>query len=401
MPPRKHKNKKSHHQRQQQQVNKSNSSKKETSNIRKESEDYETTNIQLPYKLEHSNIVGRYLVASRELKAGELLLIEEPLAIGPCVSSDAVCLGCYKPVKLNGVQYRCTSCCWPLCSVKCKGLYAATGHTIEECDLLKAQKNTTTLSATTSATIVKNLYELILIVRILLMKQHSPEKYAKIMLMESHSELRKQNADLWQHYQQNVVTKLLDEWHMASYTADEIHTVCGILDVNCFEIGQNSAKARTLYPNAFLLAHDCSPNTSHTDDPNTFAIVLRTSRHVQKDEALTLSYAYTLQGTLKRRDFMHAGKLFWCFCQRCSDPMELGTDCSAIICAKCKKGSLRSSDPLNQDADWICDNCDNTLISKDLVNLLDKINDDLESIDVHDVSGLENFLKRYAATLKF
>lgn len=60
---------------------------------------------QLPYRIEKSSVLGRYLVANRDLKAGELLTIEEPLAIGPCVSADAVCLGCYMPVELKKTQF--------------------------------------------------------------------------------------------------------------------------------------------------------------------------------------------------------------------------------------------------------------------------------------------------------
>lgn len=128
------------------------------------------------------------------------------------------------------------------------------------------------------------------------MKQHSPDLYKRIMLMESHLEMRRKNPELWSHYESNVVTYLRENWHMSEqFSPEEIHTICGILDVNCFEIGQNFAKARTLYPSAFLLAHDCCPNTSHTDDPKTYEIILRTSRAVKKGEALTLSYAYTLQ----------------------------------------------------------------------------------------------------------
>ncbi|XP_061393002.1 SET domain-containing protein SmydA-8 [Musca vetustissima] len=353
-----------------------------------------------PYRIEVSEIVGRYLVANRNLKPGEILIKEKALAIGPCVSADPVCLGCYMPVTLKATQYRCSSCNWPMCGPHCRGLHKETGHTAEECDLFRRENTATPLTPTASPVRVKNLYELVMVVRILLKKQHNPELYERIMVMESHLEMRKQNAELWSHYESNVVTYLRDTWHLAEqFTADEIHTVCGILDVNCFEIGQNLAKARTLYPSAFLLAHDCCPNTSHTDDPETFDIILRTSRSVRKDEAITLSYAYTLQGTLKRRDFMQAGKLFWCCCKRCSDPYELGSDCSAIVCDKCHKGLIRSTNPLDQEADWKCDQCPFVLQSHTVVKLLDKINNDLDAIDAHDIPGLENFLKRYSGVL--
>ncbi|XP_017045855.2 SET domain-containing protein SmydA-8 [Drosophila ficusphila] len=355
-----------------------------------------------PFRIAHSEVFGRYLEASRPLEAGEMLIREEPLAIGPCVSGDPVCLGCYRPVSLDKVQYRCPRCAWPLCDASCAGIKHRHGHTEAECQLYADRRAVAgeLLTERAGPAEVRDLYELVMIVRILLLRQHDPEQFALIARMESHTEERRQNEALWQHYEKKVVQRLRVTWQLEDLAEEQVHEVCGILDVNCFEIGQNGAKARTLYPSAFLLAHDCTPNTAHTDDPVTFEILLRTSRRVREREALTLSYAYTLQGTLKRRAFMHEGKLFWCRCHRCSDPFELGTDCSAFVCAKCRTGSVRAKDPLEQTGDWACDRCSHRIGAKDLERQLDRINDDLEAIDVHDIPGLENFLLRYRDVLR-
>ncbi|EDX02031.1 SET domain-containing protein SmydA-8 isoform X2 [Drosophila yakuba] len=355
-----------------------------------------------PYRIEHSDIYGRYLVASRQLEAGETLIREEPLAIGPCVSGDPVCLGCYQPVSLKPDQYRCPGCAWPLCGITCTGLKHRHGHTETECQLFGERRAVAgeLLTERAGPAEVRDLYELVMIVRILLLRQHDPEQFALIARMESHTEERRQNAVLWRHYEEKVVQRLRVTWQLEDLEAEQVHDVCGILDVNCFEIGQNGAKARTLYPSAFLLAHDCTPNTAHTDDPRSFEILLRTSRRVREREALTLSYAYTLQGTLKRRAFMHEGKLFWCCCRRCSDPRELGTDCSALVCATCRTGSVRAVDPLEQTGDWACDRCSHKMGATEVERQLDRINNDLEDIDVHDIPGLENFLLRYRDVLR-
>lgn len=39
--------------------------------------------------------IFRYLVASRDLKAGEILVEVDALVIGPCAESLPLCLGCY------------------------------------------------------------------------------------------------------------------------------------------------------------------------------------------------------------------------------------------------------------------------------------------------------------------
>ncbi|KAL7743252.1 hypothetical protein ACLKA6_016193 [Drosophila palustris] len=355
------------------------------------------------YRVEHSEIYGRYLVANRELEAGELLIREQPVAIGPCVSCEPVCLGCYCPVSLEATQYRCPGCAFPLCGAKCRGLNRRDGHGANECETFGRQRARAAdlLRVGVSPDLVRDLYELVMIVRIVLLRDAEPENYALIRRMESHTEQRRENLTLWQHYEQKVVRRLREEWQLGA-EADELHEICGILDVNCFEIGQRGAKARTLYPSAFLLAHDCSPNTSHTDDPESFSIMLRTSRVVRERETLTLSYAYTLQGTLKRRTFIQGGKLFWCQCQRCADPRELGSDCSALVCPvqSCPQGTIRATAPLDQQADWACDRCDHRLSAANLERLLDRINEDLESIDVHNIPALENFLTRYQGVLR-
>ncbi|XP_064539705.1 SET domain-containing protein SmydA-8 isoform X2 [Drosophila montana] len=354
------------------------------------------------FRVAHSELFGRYLVANRQLAAGELLITEQPLAIGPCVSCEPVCLGCYRPVQLTVQQYRCPGCGWPLCGASCRGLQQRRhGHTEEECGIYGKRRWLAAELLGESATPdqVRDLYELVLIVRIALLRHLAPDLYAQIRRMESHTAARRENPTLWQHYEQKVVRRLRDDWQL-DVEAAELHEICGILDVNCFEIGQRGAKARTLYPSAFLLAHDCSPNTAHTDDPASYAILLRTSRVVRDQEPLTLSYAYTLQGTLKRRSFIQGGKLFWCQCQRCADPRELGSDCSALVCKSCQLGSMRATSPLDQSADWACDRCAHRLGAVQLERLLDRINDDLESIDVHDIPALENFLVRYREVLR-
>lgn len=347
-----------HHKKQQHQQQHQNDRSRSQSESHSQSEsispeESEAKEQQLPYRVEQSELYGRYLVANRQLAAGELLISEEPLAIGPCVSCDPVCLGCYRPVTLAATQYRCPGCGWPMCSASCSGIRQRTGHTAAECELYAKRRPLAAelLRPQAKPDEVRDLYELVLIVRIVLLMQLEPEQYALIRRMESHTAERRDNAVLWQHYEQKVVQQLREAWQL-EVSAAELHEICGILDVNCFEIGQRGTKARTLYPSAFLLAHDCSPNTAHTDDPHTFAILLRTSRSVREREPLTLSYAYTLQGTLKRRTFIQGGKLFWCQCQRCADPRELGSDCSALVCSSCRGGTIRATAPLDQTADW-------------------------------------------------
>jgi hypothetical protein len=66
------------------------------------------------------------------------------------------------------------------------------------------------------------------------------------------------------------------------------------LQVNAFEVGQDDLSIRALYPQAFYMAHDCVPNTGHTDDKH-YKLRVRATTRIRKDTSINLSYAYTLQ----------------------------------------------------------------------------------------------------------
>ncbi len=62
---------------------------------------------------------GRYLVAARDVEAGEVVVREEPIAFGPTNKSPPVCLGCSR-IRLETTdddesKNRCRRCHYPLC----------------------------------------------------------------------------------------------------------------------------------------------------------------------------------------------------------------------------------------------------------------------------------------------
>lgn len=252
------------------------------------------------FAIKHSDVMGRYLVAAKDLKQGELVIEELPLAIGPCGDREPICLGCYVELA-GGKKYRCLGCGWPLCGPKCPGLKKQFGHSSEECSTLREKRVSDLLDKCDTNRKIQNMYEIILPLRCLLLKKSNKEMWAKFTKMEAHNEIRKKITTLWSRNQELIVNRLRNVWGVKEFTEEEIHTACGILEVNCFEVGQNGARARAIYPSAFLLSHDCCPNTTHTDHPKTHAMTLRVTQLVKKGDAITLSYAYTLQVNFKER----------------------------------------------------------------------------------------------------
>lgn len=77
-----------------------------------------------PAEIKYNDIVGRHLVATREIQPGEILLKEKPLVAGPKHCGDKtgkcifpICLGCFRIVSN---KYFCTKCKWPMCNEECE-----------------------------------------------------------------------------------------------------------------------------------------------------------------------------------------------------------------------------------------------------------------------------------------
>ncbi|XP_050677124.1 SET domain-containing protein SmydA-8-like isoform X2 [Leptidea sinapis] len=349
---------------------------------------------KLCYDVKHSDLMGRYIVANRDISAGEVIVEAIALAVGPCSGCGLICLGCYRELD-EAKTPKCVGCEWPLCSSKCPGLGKYTGHSTYECEALHA--------ATPNYGKIEDLkdsYHALMPLRCLLLKKADPEKWAAIAAMEAHNELRKARGDIWPMNEKNVVRRL-QKWGL-QFDEEEIHTVCGILEVNAFEVGGSGMNARALYDAAFLLAHDCTPSTTHTDAERSAGrpLTVRAAVPHRAGDVISLCYAYTLQGTLKRREHIRLSKFFECCCKRCSDPSELGTYVSAFRCPKCG-GRVLSTAPLEPAAVWRCvdGRCEYSMPAGAAQAMLMRITDELEQIDANDVTGFEKFLVKYRNVL--
>lgn len=126
----------------------------------------------------------RFLVASRNLEPGEVIITAEPIVVGPYTGCDLICLGCYHPIIGNpfkwinnsyllasmfaavyllplNIFHRCKDCSWPLCGDECIGFHQPLGHSIEECSILKKH----TKLDYTDLNEVKDLYQTIVPIR--------------------------------------------------------------------------------------------------------------------------------------------------------------------------------------------------------------------------------------------
>lgn len=83
---------------------------------------------------------GRYLIASRDIRAGEVLLKESPIIRGPSQITCPVCIICLQGLDasdINGEQ-ECTLCGWPIC-LECKNDKRADRLRHDECEITAAR----------------------------------------------------------------------------------------------------------------------------------------------------------------------------------------------------------------------------------------------------------------------
>ena len=90
-------------------------------------------NFCFPFMVELNEVVGRSVVAVRDIEPLELVLWDSPAALGPKMGCSPVCLQCLKPA--DG-RFRCENCNWPVCDQECAD---GTTHKIE-CETLKNAK---------------------------------------------------------------------------------------------------------------------------------------------------------------------------------------------------------------------------------------------------------------------
>lgn len=80
----------------------------------------------------------RYMVAAKELQAGEEILTEMPFVVGPKACTYPLCLSCYTPWPQSPDEKPlCSKCGWPVCGEECEN---SLQHKDYECQVNKIIK---------------------------------------------------------------------------------------------------------------------------------------------------------------------------------------------------------------------------------------------------------------------
>lgn len=348
----------------------------------------------LPYKIGRSAVLGNHLVANRSIKAGEVILREAPLVVGPSQMTIPVCLACYTPV--DG-SYKCPRSGWPLCGPNCARATAKNPEVVvpAQCE---AQFEIDEYYQPCY------LYECIIVMRALLLQKSAPAKYKALMSMESHIEERR-GTPAWAKIQETVVDVMKKTLGIMVFEAicpeldfsdETIQRIQGILETNKKEIRLSQSDCEALYAIACLMEHSCTPNVKITFDKD-YSITVRAGRDIEEGEHISTMYSHALWGTIARRDHLHITKNFWCTCPRCVDTTEFGSNFSTILDSG---HPMLPADPLDSESDWVCEKTGMRKTADEVKLMLSKIGQELEEVTSKgSVDDAEDFLEKHSKTL--
>ncbi|XP_068232973.1 uncharacterized protein [Palaemon carinicauda] len=291
---------------------------------------------------------GRYLVPSHNVKAGELLFKEEPIALGPRASSRPVCLGCHKSIT-DMYFTRCPKCLWPLCSLPC----ATSELHVAECPVLANDKAKKGQPADISET---RRYDCILVLRCLLLRNTNPTAWRRLLSMASHAVQLEMEKEPYHMATIKYITDILK----ANFQPKLVHHARGAIMANCFEWrSPTDVSLRGMYPKLGRINHSCYPNVTVSSDSGG-AMYARAAVDINAGSPLYITYTGITEPVWERHAYTNAVHYFTCDCQRCSDPTELGLHYSAPKCEKCKKQYLEPKTWL-WDTIWECPACHNAI----------------------------------------
>lgn len=316
-----------------------------------------------PYEVAESPELGRYLTASRDVAAGDVLLKDVPLVIGPRQITMPVCVGCSSPV--DG-SHSCSDCGWPLCNPECQQVILHQ----PECQASRARESKVLI---TKFYQLNEMFECITPLRCLWLKKSDPRKWDELMSMESHLEERKKSKAT-ELDKCNVIDFVRGYLKFQDFTDEELYKICGILEVNGFEIPAPNFVG--LYGRACLLEHSCLPNTLRTFDVE-MNVIIRAAVDIKKGEHLTTSYTDPMWGTSSRQMHLRTTKYFQCQCKRCLDPTELGTNFSSIKCNSCR---LLVTPPADTSMEWLCSSCGSAISAHEASELLKRLGERLANL---------------------
>jgi len=309
------------------------------------------TDTCLPWSIFSSPQYGRYLVASRDIQPGELILKEDCICWGPNHElEECVCVECLNLIpdyEQEKVRW-CENCKLPLCLNHCQ---SHPTHDIE-CKIVASYRSKENCDNDDFT----SWYSIIEIIRCQhLLKSRKDIKSLLSNLMDHNSE-RISQPDVYIEPYKETLKKAVDGLQIG--TKEEILQIIGYFDVNSIAVrGRDGPyRGRGLYPVASLMNHSCICNTRNII--TGINLECRACVTIPAGAPITTHYVSPLLDVGTRRSRLREKWFFECNCFRCYDPSENGSYTSGMKCQLCDDGYCL---PDVENGWFHCDKCGNSV----------------------------------------
>eukprot|EP00092_Neocalanus_flemingeri_P013253 GFUD01014283.1.p1 GENE.GFUD01014283.1~~GFUD01014283.1.p1 ORF type:complete len:522 (+),score=161.87 GFUD01014283.1:236-1801(+) len=349
----------------------------------------------LPFTVLYKEGVGRYVVATRDIKASEVILEDHPAVLGPNYETEAVCLECLS--RADG-SVLCHHCNLPLCSDKCRD---GPKHKAE-CDVFREMEKKVVVARFGSGTIAYE-YGCITVLRLLALRDTNPETWARVQFLMDHEDERRKEKEYWQMFQKNVVDYLRIRVGLAdTYSEEEIHRAIGILRTNAFQIehpylAAQGTSGKAIYPTFSFLSHSCISNAKYSVMPDD-RLTLRAQVDIKEGDEITIQYISFLFGNSRRRKEISDCWMFECKCPRCEDTTELGSFLSALLCTKCQ-GTVLPEDSRMECKMWKCKECGQNMEQEKVLGIVEELKDEMYDTMEHEFEKYQKLEEKFSALL--
>ena len=299
---------------------------------------------------------GRGLFASRDIRAGEEVLRDWPVVEGPLPLPDpdsgpGVCVVCLAGEETTA----CSTCSLPVCRTRQRGCISQ--HRAE-CEVLTEKGDLDTVTR-------QDLYTIVAVLRLLWQIERDNNIRGLLEPLMDHRELLEADES-----KASVVKFLLARNH----SEEAVWRCLGLLQTNGVTSHSVSgvATGHGLYPVFSITNHSCISNTRHATRDDTFCLLAVTD--IKAGEEITTSYKSSSLGSIVRRPPFKQLWNFDCRCRRCSDPTELGTFASAILCpvSSCR-GHCLPTDCLSYTSHWRCARCGREISSDKAIEITEMV----------------------------
>ncbi|XP_076668349.1 protein-lysine N-methyltransferase SMYD4 isoform X2 [Andrena cerasifolii] len=324
---------------------------------------------------------GRHLVATRNIKAGSVLIVERPFSFS--TNKEALkrnCLHCHVTLKLeDSVKIPCHSCrTVSFCSEKCRREAWETYHRYEcsvlnafyEDDSVETQRQASHLLLAYRTTIVGSLFPNAVKLnnnnaedseipflddnflryhaaninkeysKLGISEVYSPHDYRTVLELETHCATLEPNINLIRAIEAIFLAKcftfVLSKMNVVcskeTFTSLAVAMLHHLQAVNCnaYEIVENVYDKEThaweprhvggaIYPSVSLVNHSCYPNVVRHSYPSGI-VVVRTLCFIGKGSEILDCYGphFLSEGRLQRREYLWKKYRFLCACEACT-----------------------------------------------------------------------------------